>query len=770
MPVKYLRHYQGTDLLRHVHICGTRCCIMELRQRTADALKQVGQSGNPSAMRVVHNPGVRLLCFLMLIAMAGWIAASVGRASSGAASDSIKLAQLLPFERNKVEPIDPKAAFAEGYQAYKRRDYIEAIGRMQLAAAKLPDLVDYALFYLACSERETGDHQSAANDFRRLAASYPQSVFAESASLGYAQLELGLGRSDYALLAATSLADTTADPTIEQSARLVMARALIAAKAWRAAYDQVQIIRQKFPAGTADAEARALAYVILRAHPQASGAPPLEYHRTEAALLLREGQNSQALTQVRLALALSPSWAVWAELTWYSAEASRGNPGRMKAALQRYLQLAPDGMEAPLALNALAHLYWHEQDTGQARLYFGRLVRQFTFSRLAPVAMFEIGRTYEEEGDLVSARQEYQRLVARYAGSDAAADARFRAPFMLYMLRRYDQAGVEFGEASERARTAGEHDMFSYWNARALENGGEITESRRILHTLALSTSSNYYPALAAMRLNSSAPVLPASLVPELAAGPIPVVAGPAEFHLVRVAVLRELGLHELEAAELRRVENHLDGNMALRDFVLAELQSSGAWFDAIGLAMRMAARGELDPAAAERIRYPRGFWELVNGAALRNGLDPYLVAALIRQESLFNPLARSGSDARGLMQLLPATASRYALTAGIATSPLDLFDPNVSVQLGTVYLRGLMDMFGGDKFKAVAAYNAGEHAVGQWNAKYPGDDDQWVENISYRETRDYVKKVIGGRREYQLLYESPSGASASTHESHSPG
>jgi soluble lytic murein transglycosylase len=120
-------------------------------------------------------------------------------------------------------------------------------------------------------------------------------------------------------------------------------------------------------------------------------------------------------------------------------------------------------------------------------------------------------------------------------------------------------------------------------------------------------------------------------------------------------------------------------------------------------------------------------------------------------------------------MQLMPATALRWATPAGVG-GPLDLYDPNISVQLGTVYLHALLSMFGGDIFKAVAAYNAGEHAVAEWNAKYPGDDDQWVENIGFRETRNYVKKVIGGMREYRLLYKSPSATSASTHAPQSPG
>ena len=676
----------------------------------------------------------------------------------------IELAQRLPFERNKIGPIDPQTAFVKGYQAYEHRDLIATIGRMRFAASHLPELADYALFYLASAERDNGDNQSAADDFRRLMLSYPQSVWSDDASLEYARLELKLGHPDYALAVATGVVNTTNDPIVEQNGRLTMANALLATNSWRDAYNQAQIIRQKFPSGPSDPPARQLAYTMLQAHPQAISVPPLEYHRTEAALLLREGQDKAALTQIRAAMALQPPRSIQVELTWFSAEASRGLPDRMKVELQLYLELAPRGAQAARALNALAHLYWHENDTRTARLYFRRLPEEFPHDELAPAAMFEIGRTYEEDGNLPSARVAYRDLVGRYPGTDMAADARFRAAFMLYMLRRYQQAATEFSESRAQVATSAARDTFAYWQARALENSGEKAESRRLFETLALSTSSNYYPALAAMRISQTAAVLPAAFTADLIAGVVPTVNGPIQFHLTRVAALRDLGLRDLEPPELRMVERHIGGQSELRKFVVAELQSTGAWFDAIQMAVRMAATGEIDPATAERVRYPRGFWDLVAAASGRNQLDPYLVAAMIRQESLFNPQARSISDARGLMQLLPGTANRHAVAAGIIASPINLYDPRVSIQLGTIYLHELMGMFSGDIFKVVAAYNAGEHSVFEWNGRYPGDDDQWVENIGFHETRDYVKKVVGGMREYHLLYGSAASTSIRTH------
>lgn len=190
-----------------------------------------------------------------------------------------------------------------------------------------------------------------------------------------------------------------------------------------------------------------------------------------------------------------------------------------------------------------------------------------------------------------------------------------------------------------------------------------------------------------------------------------------------------------------------------MRDFVFAELQRTGDWYTAIEIAVRLENDGALDSSMTERLRYPRAYWDTIAPAASGNALDPYLVLALMRQESLFNPQARSVSDARGLMQLLPTTADRVGPSAGVEQASLRLYDPSLNVRVGTAYLKNLFEMFGGDPFKAVAAYNAGEHAVQQWDVKYPGDDDQWVENIGFRETRDYVKRVIGGLREYRMLY-----------------
>ncbi|HYL58121.1 MAG TPA: transglycosylase SLT domain-containing protein, partial [Candidatus Acidoferrales bacterium] len=421
-----------------------------------------------------------------------------------------------------------------------------------------------------------------------------------------------------------------------------------------------------------------------------------------------------------------------------------------------YLRIAPRGPSAPMALEALALLYWHDDLYDSARATFGRLIANFPQSSLAPGAMLRIGRIYEEEHKLDSARAQYRRLATRYPGSDAASEARFRGPWTLYLGRSYRSAAQGFQEARARAKEPTDRDMCEYWRARALEKGGDAAAARESFARLAASTDSNYYPELASRRVHAAQPDLPAALAPEPGVGEMPRVSGPAEFHMERLQTLRALGLKELEAGELKALADS-GSSSAMRQFVLAGFAGAGAWYDAIVAATRMEKSGLVSHAVAERVRYPRAYWDLFQAASMKLALDPYLVVALARQESLFNPNATSVSNARGLMQLIPSTAKKVAAERGIDPGAIHLYDPSLNVELGTTYLKSLFEMFNGDPFRAVAAYNAGEHAVSKWDSEFRGDDDEWVENIAYKETREYVKKVIGGRREYQLLYQPKS-------------
>lgn len=156
------------------------------------------------------------------------------------------------------------------------------------------------------------------------------------------------------------------------------------------------------------------------------------------------------------------------------------------------------------------------------------------------------------------------------------------------------------------------------------------------------------------------------------------------------------------------------------------------------------------------KIIYPIQYSEEINRNARLNNLDPVIVLSLMKEESHFNPDARSSSDARGLMQLLPGTANDIARWKRLGNvNGRELFTPAVNIKLGTAYLSFTEGTFNGNVMFSVAAYNAGPGAVQAWLRTLPRDDmDRFVENIPYSQTKTYVKKVFGTYWNYRRIYD----------------
>jgi soluble lytic murein transglycosylase len=166
-----------------------------------------------------------------------------------------------------------------------------------------------------------------------------------------------------------------------------------------------------------------------------------------------------------------------------------------------------------------------------------------------------------------------------------------------------------------------------------------------------------------------------------------------------------------------------------------------------------MAAGGEQLPPDVLRVIFPLDYWPLIKKYSDAHKLDPYLMTALIAQESTFTPDVRSSANAVGLMQLIPGTGRRYASKLRIRYSPRILTQPETNIRLGMRYFRDLMDQFGGAHF-ALASYNAGEHRIARWIEQRPGfTQDEFIDDIPFRETQTYVKRILGTADDYRRLY-----------------
>ena len=160
-------------------------------------------------------------------------------------------------------------------------------------------------------------------------------------------------------------------------------------------------------------------------------------------------------------------------------------------------------------------------------------------------------------------------------------------------------------------------------------------------------------------------------------------------------------------------------------------------------------------PHLARELLYPRYFYEFIVDDAKTFGADPNLVLAIMREESRFNPRAKSEAAARGLLQFIITTAREIGREVGLVNvAPDDLYDPRIIIRLGTKYIATLSKELGGNKYAVVAAYNAGPKQVQLWQrlAPAPGND-YFVGSINFDETKDYVRKVMNSYREYEAIY-----------------
>jgi soluble lytic murein transglycosylase len=162
---------------------------------------------------------------------------------------------------------------------------------------------------------------------------------------------------------------------------------------------------------------------------------------------------------------------------------------------------------------------------------------------------------------------------------------------------------------------------------------------------------------------------------------------------------------------------------------------------------------------------FPLDFWPLIKKYALAYKLDLYLMAALINQESAFDPRIKSSANAIGLMQVLPSTGRQYARKLGLKRySTASLTRSETNIQIGTAYFADLVRKSSG-LAQALASYNAGERRVAQWNAERPGLElDEYIDDIPFPETQTYVRKILGTSEDYRRLYgEGPAGGKPPT-------
>ena len=453
---------------------------------------------------------------------------------------------------------------------------------------------------------------------------------------------------------------------------------------------------------------------------------------------LREGRGADARTMLDPLLRdghpLRAEAALVAARSW-----GKASPTEASAAYEIAIASSSAVDVAGTALFERAKAAWNRDDDASADTDFKALVERFPAHPSAPEALAGRARIAEARGDTAAAIALHEEVVARYPGSRFAADSAWRAGFVRWQTGAYRDAATAFGALGTR-------DDARYWAARALGAAGDGETARARLEALRASAPAGFYAWWVDERVGPSAtrPDFPRAGSRAPTRTTPPSLPGPAAYHDVRGRVLVAIGLPRDAVREYAAVEKAIGPD----PYLLDAYRDAGAWDAVVKTAIRLQQAGHAD---LEEALYPRPFASEFTRSGVAAGVDPLLLVAMARQESLFDPRAVSSAGAHGVLQLLPATASRVA---GAPVDAAALDDPARNVDLAARYLASLLARFDGRLVLAIAAYNAGPEAAERWRARRPdGPGDEVVESISYRETREYVKAVLRNYRAYHLLY-----------------
>jgi soluble lytic murein transglycosylase len=355
----------------------------------------------------------------------------------------------------------------------------------------------------------------------------------------------------------------------------------------------------------------------------------------------------------------------------------------------------------------------------------------------------------DEQADAV-----FRELYAKFPQGTRAERAAWKAGWWAYRNGRYKDAFEFFESAAGTFPKSDYRPSYLYWAGRARAQAGDAQGATSLYRIVTADYLNTYYGRLAEKRLQAAGIRLVShSALPE----PPPAAAAPPNGEVIRLLLSLELydaARDELLYALRTWGENPVTNATLGWVFNRVGDMRRGIIYMRRAYPQYMSDEGARLPVEMLRVVFPLDYWTLIKKHSAAQGLDPYLVAALINQESAFDPAIRSSANAIGLMQLLPSVGKSYARKVGIRRySTASLTRPEVNIQLGTRYFGDLVRRLGGIPF-ALASYNAGESRVNAWSAERPGVElDEYIDGIPFPETQTYVRRILGAAEDYRRLY-----------------
>ncbi len=420
-------------------------------------------------------------------------------------------------------------------------------------------------------------------------------------------------------------------------------------------------------------------------------------------------------------------------------------------------------------LYLLMELARNRNDLDEQTRIVTRLETDFPQSQWLAEALFSSGNMYLLRKDYAHAAEYYSYLAEHFPSNKNASAAHWRAGWLNYRLANYTDAEKIFDEQIRAFPGTPETASALYWRGRLYESQ-DHDPARAVANyrTIVRVYQHFFYAQMARQRLAALGSTEAASVpdLDEIKAAEIPPLADsfPEDSpHLAKAKLLANAGLNDYIPREIAADPDSGSWSALAEAQIYASFGETYRAMRALKRALPGAASASIQsiPLPYWHILFPEPYWTTIKAESAKNGLDPYLVASLIRQESEFNPSAISYANAWGLMQLLPSVGRSLAHQEGMTHfETYQLLDPETNIRLGTRYLKQMLDHFGGVPEYALAAYNAGDNRVEDWQASGPYSGiDEFVESIPFTQTREYVQAIL---RNIEIYREIDSTTAAS--------
>ena len=621
------------------------------------------------------------------------------------------LALVLPFMtfialNASAEALDGKGYFKKGIQAIEDRRYEDAVKELSVSQKEFPLLGDYAMLNLSAAYHELGEHDKSLETVRMMLQKYPQSPLVKKARLFEIREAKENSQENLLRLYESYVRDYQEDEESAIMYGLLLKKSGEAAKArdvFKKVYMEAGVFSSAAYAELAPGDIR-ITDLIERAVNLTRRSEYREAERDlKKALSMDDGQNRDELLR-------NLAYCLFRQKEYREAAAlyDRIHDTYLKA---RSLYRAGDKEEFDRALNDL--LAGNDERTGDL--------------------LVAVAADRRREKNLEEALRMYNYVLAHFPAE--TENALWGIGWTYYMTADYKKSvGIFSGLYSKYG-----DPKYLYWQARSVEaDGGDARDLYRSLSMM----ENNFYSAAASVKNKDTVSR------PVLSREPLLNVTSEDLHRFDRVEALLSLEMNREAVTELIGISRSLDSPSLLM-YAVSKFQELGEFRRAIRLATMNPYSEKL-----HRFWYPLAFWDDVEKISKKNDMDPFVVLAVMREESRFDTDARSVTGAVGLMQIMPKTAyllDRH-LKLGINRES-QISDAINNITLGSYYLRSLYDEFK-SLSHAVAAYNAGDSIVKKWEQQgnYKSDDE-FIEDIPYPETRNYVKKVLTSFYQYKRSF-----------------